>query len=132
MKAVRLVFSTIAILFMLLLTIVSPAALTGLVIFLVGLYLSSQYHRSKTNFNKSGWVMAAGLFLSVALAAGFLSETAVEPEIEDTPQQEEQKDEELKAKEDENAKQEIQKQEKLAEEKAKEEEKKNRLKKKQD
>lgn len=116
MKVLSGIFITIAILFMLVLSLAAPAALIGLAVFFIGLFLNKQYRRYKTNFNKSGWIMAAGLFLSIVLTVALTdtTDTATDPEIEDTSKHEELMEEQKageKALED-----------KLAEEKTKQEE----------
>jgi micrococcal nuclease len=104
---------------MLLLGIVTPAALIGLAVFLIGLFLNNQYRRYKTNFKKSGWVMSAGVVLSLILAVAFseTTETVTDQDIEDTSKQEELAKKELREAEEKMQAEE----EKLAEEKAKEE-----------
>ncbi|MBX9973682.1 thermonuclease family protein [Cytobacillus firmus] len=111
MKVIRGTIITIVIVFMLLLGIAVPAALIGLAVFLIGLYLNNQYRKYKINFNKSGWIMAAGFVLSIFLATADsdATETVSEPEKEQIMTDQDEADK--KAEE-----------EKLAEEKAKEEE----------
>ncbi|MBT2710658.1 thermonuclease family protein [Bacillus sp. ISL-47] len=114
MKVLRGVFFTIIILFMLLLGIVTPAAFIGLVVFLIGLFLNNQYRRFKTNFNKSGWIMAAGMILSIFLAVAFseTTETVTDQDIEeDTKQEETAKEEQRETEEKQQAEE-----DKLAEE----------------
>lgn len=119
MKVLRGVFFTFVILFMLLLGIVTPAALIGLAVFLIGLFLNNQYRRYKTNFKKSGWVMSAGVVLSLILAVTFseTTDTVTDQDIEGTSKQEELAKKELREAEEKMQAEE----EKLAEEKAKEE-----------
>ncbi|MBN8199944.1 MULTISPECIES: thermonuclease family protein [Bacillaceae] len=111
MKVIRGAIITIVIVFMLLLGIAVPAALIGLAVFLIGLYLNNQYRKYKINFKKSGWIMAAGFVLSIFLATADsnATETGSEPEKEQIMTDQDEADK--KAEE-----------EKLAEEKAKEEE----------
>ncbi len=120
LKVLRGVFFTIVILFMLLLGIIIPAALIGLVVFFIGLFLNNQYRRYKTNFKQSGWVIAAGIVLSLILAVAFseTTETAKDQDIEGTSEQEEMAKEERREADEKMQAEE----EKLAEEKAKEEE----------
>ncbi|MDM5225765.1 thermonuclease family protein [Cytobacillus sp. NJ13] len=111
MKVIRGTIITIVIVFMLLLGIAVPAALIGLAVFLIGLYLNNQYRKFKINFKKSGWIMAAGFVLSIFLATADsdATKTVSEPEKEQIMTDQDEADK--KAEE-----------EKLAEEKAKEEE----------
>ncbi|OMF62906.1 nuclease [Paenibacillus sp. FSL R5-0490] len=96
---------------MLLMSIAAPAAFIGLAIFLIGLYLNNQHRKYKINFNKSGWIMAAGFILSIFLATADsdATETVNEPEKEQIQSEENEAE---KKTED----------EKLAQEKAEEEE----------
>ncbi|MGN7176922.1 thermonuclease family protein [Paenibacillus sp. FSL R5-0490] len=111
MKVIRGTIITIVIVFMLLMSIAAPAAFIGLAIFLIGLYLNNQHRKYKINFNKSGWIMAAGFILSIFLATADsdATETVNEPEKEQIQSEENEAE---KKTED----------EKLAQEKAEEEE----------
>lgn len=121
MKFVKGILVAIVLLFMLVLGFASPAAIIGLIVFLIGLFLNRQYRSYKTNFNKSGWIMAGGFTLAIVLAAVFTdpAETVTGPEIKNTSKQEEIASQEQAAEKQKKAEE-----KKLAEEKAKEEEEK--------
>ncbi|KAF0816626.1 hypothetical protein KIS4809_4548 [Bacillus sp. ZZV12-4809] len=130
MKVIRGTIITIVILFMLLMGIAAPAAFIGLAVFLLGLYLNNQYRKYKINFNKSGWIMAAGFILSIFLATADsgATETVNKPEKEqiETDQEAEQErlaqekadEEEVKKQEEGQARLEAEREEKQKQEEA--------------
>jgi micrococcal nuclease len=70
-KFIKVILIILALLFMLVMGITTPISFIGLVIFLLGLILKSQYKKRNIRFAKGGWLIAIGIISSFILAMVF-------------------------------------------------------------
>ncbi|MFZ3591496.1 hypothetical protein ACOI1C_20280 [Bacillus sp. DJP31] len=131
MKIVSVILSIFAIIFTLLMAIITPFAWIGLIVLVLGLYQLSQKRKGKITFSRPGWFVAVGLIFSLVMAMAFVEpaeEASTEKNNEevlnaDLEKAEDKKAEEQKAKEEAEKAAKDEAEKKAAEEKAKEEQK---------
>jgi micrococcal nuclease len=126
MKVLRIIMAAVAIIFTLLMAIVTPVAWVGLLILLFGLYQASQKRKGRRTFSrKPGWFITIGILVAIIGAFAAPSEQVdnekkvASAKAEKKADQQAKAEKEKKAKEEEEEKkaQEVEK-ERLAEEKA--------------
>jgi micrococcal nuclease len=129
MKVLRIIMAAVAIIFTLLMAIITPVAWLGLLVLVFGLYQSAQKRKGKMTFSKPGWFIAVGILVAIigviaAPSEEFEKEMKVaseqaEKEAEQKAKAEKEEAEKKKAKEEEEKKLAEEKEKKEAEEKAK-------------
>ncbi|MFD1736129.1 thermonuclease family protein [Bacillus salitolerans] len=129
MKIVRLILSIFAIIFTLLMAIITPLAWIGFIVLVFGIYQQSQKRKGKITFSRPGWFVAVGIILSFVMAMVFVepteevNTTIKEEEVLNTEVEKELESKEQQAKEEAEKLAKAEAEKKAAEEKAKEEEK---------
>jgi micrococcal nuclease len=82
-KLFKNILLIVEILILLSLVSITPWALFGVIVFLMGLYLNRQHQKGTTTFSKSGWVMSLGILLAFIIALSVYEPTeAVKPKVE--------------------------------------------------
>ncbi|MGD6959412.1 thermonuclease family protein [Rossellomorea aquimaris] len=122
MKVLRIIMAVVAIIFTLLMAIITPVAWVGLLVLVFGLYQSAQKRKGKMTFSKPGWFIAVGILVTIIGVIAAPSEEFEKDMKVASEQAEKEAEQKAKAEKEKKEKEEAEK--KAEEKKAKEEEEK--------